>query len=84
MYHVYNNLTKCVEFLMYMTAIMDTFSQALFKRYYLIAVLLYTARHPVAMNDYRVPGSAYVRYRGHSLIPVIYPSTSFMVNLDGP
>ena len=69
---------------MYMTAIMDTFSQALFTRYYLIAVLLYTARDPVAMNDYRVPGSAYVCYRGHNLIPVIYPSTSFMMNLDGP
>ena len=51
MYHVYNNLTKCVEFLMYMTAIVDTFSQALFTRYYLTAVLLYTARDPVAMND---------------------------------
>ena len=83
MYHVYNNVTKCVEFLMYMTTIMDSFSQALFIRYYLIAVLLYTARDPVAMNDYRVPGSAYACYHGHNLIPVIYPSTSFMVNLDG-
>ena len=62
---------------------MDTFSQALFIRYYLIAVLLYTARDPVAMNDYHVPGSAYACYHGHNLIPVIYPSTSFMVNLDG-
>ena len=82
MYHVYN-VTKCVEFLMYMTTIMDSFSQALFIRYYLIAVLLYTARDPVAMNDYCVPGSAYACYHGHNLIPVIYPSTSFMVNLDG-
>ena len=84
MYCIYNNVTKCIEVLICMSSKIVTFSQALFTRYYLTAVLLYTARDPVAMNDYRVPGSAYFRYHGHNLIPVIYPSTSFMVNLDGP
>jgi len=51
MYHIYNNVTKCVEVLIYMSSIIDTFSQALFTRYCLTAVLLYTARDPAVTND---------------------------------
>lgn len=51
MYYVYNNATKCVEVLIYMSSIIDTFSQALFIRYYLTAVLPYTARDPAVKND---------------------------------
>ena len=50
-YHVYNNVTKCIEALICMSSIIDTFSQALFTRYYLTAVLLYTLRDPAVKND---------------------------------
>lgn len=82
-YHVYNNVTKCIEALICMSSVIDTFSQALFTRYHLTAMLLYTERDPAIMNNYNVPGGTYARYHGDNLLPVIYPSTSFMMNHDG-
>ena len=83
MYCIYNNVTKCIEVLICMSSKIDTFSQALFTRYYLTAVLLYTARDPAVVNNYNVPGGTYARYHGDNLLPVTYLSLSFMMNHDG-
>ena len=83
MYCVYNNVTKCIEVLICMSSKIDTFSQALFTRYYLTTVLLSTARDSAVVNNYNVPGGTYARYHGDNLLPVIYLSMSFMMNHDG-
>ena len=67
-YHVYNNVTKCIEALICMSSIIDTFSQALFTRYHLTAMLLYTERDPAIVNNYNVPGGTYARYHGDNLL----------------
>ncbi|XP_059763060.1 disintegrin and metalloproteinase domain-containing protein 21-like [Balaenoptera ricei] len=84
MYHVYNNVSKCVETLVHMCSIVDSFQQGLAVRFYLVAVVLFNERDPTVMNDYRVPGGAYARYHANNFRLVTETTSSLIVIRDGP
>lgn len=84
MYHVYNNVTMCVKFLLQISNMVDSFYKGLVLNFWLIAVLIYDVQDPTRMNDYNVPYGPYACYHAATFLPYVDPSTSFIFSHNGP
>ncbi|XP_072828386.1 disintegrin and metalloproteinase domain-containing protein 21-like [Vicugna pacos] len=84
MYRVYQNVTKCVNYMLHMANLMDSMYAGLGIRYFVTAVLVYNVRDPTTMNDYRAYDSPYAVYHRTNLRPTVLPVSSFIVIKHGP
>ncbi|XP_075859754.1 disintegrin and metalloproteinase domain-containing protein 21-like [Microcebus murinus] len=62
MYRVFGNITKCTDWIVSMSSLVDTFLHSIDSGFLLHLITIYSQRDPAAMNDFRVPGSEMHNY----------------------
>ncbi|XP_059035706.1 disintegrin and metalloproteinase domain-containing protein 29-like [Mustela lutreola] len=84
MYTVFNNMSKCAQFLIKICSLIDTFLQGIDINYYIGSIIIYNQRDPVFMNNYNAHFSPYVRHYQFAVYRFIIPHSSIIVIKDGP
>lgn len=83
MYRVYNNVFKCVIFLIYLSIIIDLIWRGFDFGMFFIVIVIFDQRDLVDMNDYRVLGSVFYNYFFNTLYRVMSLYLSLIVKRDG-
>ncbi|XP_044927842.1 disintegrin and metalloproteinase domain-containing protein 21-like [Mustela putorius furo] len=84
MYTVFNNVSKCAQFLIKMCSLIDSFFQGIDANYYIGLIMIYNQRDPVLMNNYHVHYSPFVRHYKSVVYGLLIPHSSIIVIKDGP
>uniref|UniRef100_A0A8C0M297 ADAM metallopeptidase domain 21 n=1 Tax=Canis lupus familiaris TaxID=9615 RepID=A0A8C0M297_CANLF len=84
MYSVFNNVSKCAQFLIRIFSLIDTFYQALDINYYIGSMIIYTQGESAAMNNVHQAHSPLARYYHSKVYPIILPHSTLIVIKEGP
>ncbi|KAM8948711.1 disintegrin and metalloproteinase domain-containing protein 21-like [Lycaon pictus] len=83
MYRVFNNVSKCAQFLIRIFSLIDTFYRALDMNYYIGSMIIYTQGEPAAMNSFHPIQSPLARYYRSKLYPIFLPHSTLIVTKEG-
>ncbi|XP_059039437.1 disintegrin and metalloproteinase domain-containing protein 21-like, partial [Mustela lutreola] len=84
MYTVFNNVSKCAQFLIRVFSLIDTFFQAIDINYYIGFMIIYDQEDPTYLEYYHEVHSPYVRYYQSFIYTVLEPHSSIILIKEGP
>ncbi|XP_006750781.1 disintegrin and metalloproteinase domain-containing protein 21-like [Leptonychotes weddellii] len=84
MYTVFNNVSKCAQFLVRICSLMDSFFQAIDVGYYISSMIIYNERDPASMGNYHVTQNPYTRHYESNVFPHLQPHSSIIMIKEGP
>ncbi|XP_029806615.1 disintegrin and metalloproteinase domain-containing protein 29-like [Suricata suricatta] len=84
MYTVFNNVSKCAQFLIRLVSLTDSMLQSIDIRHYISSMVIYNQADPVALDSFHVPGSPIHNYFEINLFRAFKPHTTLLMNKDAP
>ncbi|XP_008682194.2 disintegrin and metalloproteinase domain-containing protein 21-like [Ursus maritimus] len=84
MYTVFNNVSKCTQFLIRLFSLIDTFFHAIDINYYISSMIIYNQRDPAAMGNYHPTQNPYFRHYERQVFQIFQPHSSLIVIKEGP
>ncbi|XP_004782031.1 disintegrin and metalloproteinase domain-containing protein 21-like [Mustela nigripes] len=84
MYTVFNNVSKCAQFLIRVFSLVDTFFQGIDVAFYISSMIIYDQRDPASMGDYHVTTNPYFQHYHKYVFPSLQPHSSIMLIKEGP
>nr|XP_055195389.1 disintegrin and metalloproteinase domain-containing protein 21-like [Nyctereutes procyonoides] len=84
MYSVFNNVSKCAQFLISVFNLIDTFFLGLDINYYVAFIIIYNQRDPNVLNNYHPTDSPYGRYYVYNLYALLAPHSSIIMIKNVP
>ncbi|XP_077604257.1 disintegrin and metalloproteinase domain-containing protein 21-like [Crocuta crocuta] len=84
MYTVFNNVSKCAQFLIRLVSLTDSMLQSIDIRHYISSMVIYNQADPVVLDSFHVPGSPIHNYFERHLFEVFKPHTALLMNRNAP
>ncbi|XP_054564895.1 disintegrin and metalloproteinase domain-containing protein 21-like [Eptesicus fuscus] len=83
-YTLYNNVSRCAQFLVRLGSLIDAMLRGIEMRYYISLIVIYNRGEPANMNNYFVPEGPFAQNYAANIYNVFQPDSGLIVKRDGP